>query len=345
MTDPRLFARFACRFHDRLTRQRQTHPTHPAVARLTGALARITRCQHRLDCVRNQGWSASVKLVTSLLLDEVDRLPALCPAASSAIEQASQVLASPRQILDDLIAVEAEFDAFTLDLGRLTLSVETDPITLDDLDLGSFRITLDLAAFTRGDPDDRVVTCQALDPNPPHNRDDVTHPHVSDDIPCLGDAAVPLRSALLGGRLFDAVTLIDRVLDTYNPGSAYRRIDDWHCVSCGDCDGSVHPDDTSTCDRCGRTLCSDCSCSCDGCGNTHCRWCLDEIDRELLCHDCVGTCSTCHATRSVHELDDHDGLCTECNDLQHEEIDDETTQEDPTTHQPDTTTTTTASTA
>jgi hypothetical protein len=342
MTDPRLLARFACRFHDRLTRLRQSHPTHPAIERLATALSRITRYRDRLDHLRNQNWSASLKLVTSLLLDEVDRLPVLAPAASNAIEQSSQVLASPRQILDDLAWIAAEFDALTLDVGRLTLSVETEPITLEDLDLGSFRITIDLGAFTRGDADDRVVTCQALDPNPPHNRDDVTHPHVSDDTPCLGDAAVPLRSALLGGRLFDAVTLIDRMLQTYNPSSAYRRIDDWNSVSCGDCDGSVHPDDTSSCDRCGRTLCSDCACSCDACGNTNCRGCLDEIDRELLCRDCVGTCCVCHVTPSVHELDDHDGRCTDCHDLQHEDPDDATNEEEPCTHPPTTTTAPTA---
>jgi hypothetical protein len=52
--------------------------------------------------------------------------------------------------------------------------------------------------------------------------------------------------------------IVNSVLHTYSPDSAYRKISNWDgdlCVECGD---GVDEDDSYRCEECGDTLCSDC---------------------------------------------------------------------------------------
>ena len=61
----------------------------------------------------------------------------------------------------------------------------------------------------------------ALDPHPAALNDAVTHPHVSDERLCTGDAGAAIQAALAAGRVFDFFTLVRSVLVTYNPESPY----------------------------------------------------------------------------------------------------------------------------
>ena len=55
---------------------------------------------------------------------------------------------SLREIYAELMGLVDEFPEVEFDLRGHTLSVVTDPVTLDDMSLGPFRIELDLTAAT-----------------------------------------------------------------------------------------------------------------------------------------------------------------------------------------------------
>ena len=120
------------------------------------------------------------------------------------------------------------------------LSVVTEPIVLAGVYLGPFEIRLQWARPTRGDmPAYRVI---AKDPHPAEGRDNVTHPHVMDEILCEGEGRHAVRQALKQGRLLDFFTLVAGILRTYNPESPFVELVLWHGGSCSDCGAGVNED-------------------------------------------------------------------------------------------------------
>jgi len=299
------------------------------VAEMQSVLRRLQLADHR------EFKSAQAKLAR-------DVLPATTCHLRGSLDQLYQHLARPNDgqsitaggMMSELRAMENEFgESMSIASDLSTLSMVTDPIVLEDVPLGAFRVELDLARLRRGsaDPSQRIRV-EARDPNSASSDESVTHPHVRDDTPCLGDALVPIKLALRQGRFMDVFQMVISVLSTYNDGSPYVPLDSWHGVDCDACGRSVNPDDAGTCDECGDCLCSSCSYTCDACGVALCSGCTKEAaNDDTLCRSCAGTCANCDETIRKSDLDDA-GLCSDC--VEQQENDDES-DEHPLTTYPD----------
>jgi len=81
-------------------------------------------------------------------------------------------------IFADLIQIEDEFGELNFDFEAKTISVTTDPITLEDISFGSFEIRLFVDQMSKlyGESPYKII---ALEPNPAATDSSVTHPHVS----------------------------------------------------------------------------------------------------------------------------------------------------------------------
>src|SRR6185369_16757988 len=175
----------------------------------------------------------------------------------------------------DLVALRQEFEELDYDRRGRRLSVVTEPIVLAGVYLGPFEIRLQWAPVTRSDvPAYRVV---AKDPHPAESRDNVTHPHVMDEVLCEGDGRHAVRQALSQGRLLDFFTLIAGILRTYNSESPFVELPLWHGSTCSDCGARVDEDDCYSCQKCHDNICSECETVCGDC-------------EESCCSTCIGSC-------------------------------------------------------
>lgn len=223
------------------------------------------------------------------------------------------VVLSARQIHQELLALHNEFEAVQIQTRPWRIAVTTEPIELEQIHLGRFRVELQVPQLLTGHYDSEAFQIVALDPNPAASNEDVPHPHVRGELLCSGEATVPLGNALKEGRLLDAFVLIQRVLQTYNSHSAYVNLESWSGESCEDCGEEMDSDDAYTCERCQNRLCGDCMSSCASCDGCYCRRCLRRSnDDELLCERCRGVCRDCGAIALASELEEHDGRCHAC---------------------------------
>ena len=131
---------------------------------------------------------------------------------TSSNSRSRSYVARPTDIYEDLVSLEANFEAMSFDLKSNYLSVSTEPITLEGHYLGAFEVRLDLRRLTSELPY-RVI---ALEPHPAASREGVTHPHVLDEALCEGEGRTAIRQALVQGRLLDFFQLIVNLLQTYN---------------------------------------------------------------------------------------------------------------------------------
>lgn len=276
----------------------------------------LRRLYRRLESVHRRGWqTASVSLGGELdyeigrLTAELDAVRGQLPRSQTA--QPEVQLASA--IAADLVALANEFEAIELDLKAKTIRVDTAGIILEDVDLGAFRIALRWERIgTSG-----AYRIEAITPNCPTTRSDVTHPHVSNNVLCEGAGAAAIRQALVSGRLFDFFVLIRQILETYNPSSPYVALENWwkeESASCHDCGNDVASGDHNSCDRCGDSLCDECTLTCGGCENTICASCRDRCNAcdERFCHQCLHTAP-----------DSNRELCAACLKQHEEEADEE----------------------
>jgi hypothetical protein len=227
------------------------------------------------------------------------------------------IVPSLRLLVEELAATEAEFGELVWEEGEV--GVTTESIVLDDIELGPFQIRLQLDRIGTDAP----YRIRALEPNPAASCIDTTHPHVSGERLCSGEGRGAIAAALAEGRLFDFFTIVDRILHTYAVGSAYVELDQWHGVSCHDCDSSIDESDACTCNRCEERICGDCLCCCNGCGDGYCSGCLDRCQRceEPTCVGCLVRCEDCrqYVCPSCRE----DELCETCRKQREEQEDEE----------------------
>ena len=81
-------------------------------------------------------------------------------------------------LVDELNQVQQEFGNIDFDKAENTICVVTEPINLEGLYLGPFKIQLELDKLSELHRS-RTYRIIALDPNPAATAEDVTHPHVS----------------------------------------------------------------------------------------------------------------------------------------------------------------------
>ena len=221
------------------------------------------------------------------------------------------------RIYNELCALQNEFGVVSYDSDLHTLSVPVGPVTLRDVDLGTFNINLDIDELVISRHNFYSVTND--DPQPAHSDDSVIHPHVASDALCPGDAVMPIAAAGAECRILDFFLLVSQVLTSYNPDNAYVKLEDWCGLTCDLCGSSCDVDEMRICQRCGCTCCCDCSYDCCDCGRVFCDNCGCDICagcRGLLCGACSNSCVKCSAIvcyncrAYCHECEAE--LCTSC---------------------------------
>lgn len=261
-------------------------PIEQGMDRLINRIQDLQSLWRQLQCSQAKNWQCSQTLLQRLSGQLFD----LRNCCDNLVHPIAEALRSPRVLIgsvyEELVAAEEQFAEFSIEPRSGIVSIVSDPVELEGVTLGSFRIEIDINGIPTRQILSSVKTI-ALDPNPASNDDSVTHPHVRDQVPCLGDASLPVRNALREGRLCDAFQLISVMLSSYNQGSAYMALEDWSGQICSECARSSSSDDTASCDRCGCSLCSRCSTSCDRCGSCFCSSHLYAFnEEESLCRRC-----------------------------------------------------------
>ena len=190
-------------------------------------------------------------------------------------------------LIDELKQLEKEFGQVTFIDNKL--SVITEAITLEDIPLGEFKIVIDLHNT------DHLYYIEAVNPNPAHGDEGVTHPHIRNGHLCEGNGTVPIGSALENGRIADFFLIIKSILETYNPESPYISLEDWFGIECYNCGESTNSEDIYICEGCEERFCDQCVVVCSICGGSYCDECINlcSICGRHICSSCSTTCSNC----------------------------------------------------
>lgn len=302
-----LALRLAVRIHEALPQSRKNVPR----LELPGFWWEECERLHRLlGIARERGWQLCVPELVSRL---ESNLRSVRDYSLELLRQLEQVRDPPqavtlRDVHDEVVALFQEFEQVHCDLRAGTLSVTTEPIELEETDLGRFTIRLDLDRLSQSDAPPYDVL--AIDQKGSLSGGYV-HPHIASETLCEGDGKTAIRRALAEGRLVDFFNIVTSILQTYNAASAYASLDDWDGVSCGD---TWNPDEIGSCDCCGAYVCDECysrytqcedvccaECSpvCQGCDQTYCR---RHLRRCACCQEL--NCEECHS----------ENLCVECRD-------------------------------
>jgi hypothetical protein len=205
--------------------------------------------------------------------------------------RSTQAPPSAGDIYQDLTALHEEFAEVSWSLTDETLSVTTEPIVLEGVYLGAFRIELRWAEL----PASSAYGIIAVDPNPAASNESVTHPHVEDGELCAGEGRIAIRHALAEGRLVDFFLVVANILRTYNHGSAFVTLELWEGRRCMDCGAHTREDEYVSCAQCDRSVCNDCYVYCESCHSTYCSECSSQCAAcvERYCNDCLHTCPAC----------------------------------------------------
>jgi hypothetical protein len=284
---------------------------------------RWSRCETLVRDVRRaelRGWHLAAGEVRRDLQYAVRSLQLELLALADRLEATPPGAPTPtlRDVYEDLVALEEEFEGLDYDRSARSLVITTESIELDGVPLGPFEIRLDWGRPT-------AETCYrivALEPNPAAARQEVTHPHVLDEVLCEGHGRQAIRQALAEGRLLDFFTLVAGVLRTYNAESPFVALDAWYGRVCSDCGSFVSEDERFTCSECGDDLCDECYVPCAGCEEPYCRRCLTpcEVCDDSYCQSCLGRCAECGAAVCHPCLNDEE-RCPNCHEDEDESKD------------------------
>ena len=235
-------------------------------------LRRLQAVRRKLaKCEARDWWAAGRRLFPQVGFVGRD-IPYYVQEGQRAVDACNTQVPSSADLYRDLLQVEDEFDELRYYPKSEVLAVSTDPIELEDVFLGRFEIQLRLPGLTDLHCGD-VYRIGALDPHPAASNESVTHPHVSDQRLCPGDAGAAIDTALATGRICDFFLLVRSVLTHYNPGSPYVSLENWGGVGCYDCGYITDPESLSWCGVCERDFCDDCA--------SYCRCCVRPVFPKL----------------------------------------------------------------
>lgn len=247
-----------------------------------------------LSTALRKGWSVSADYARQQILTELECLQSKIQVALHAVKSAAERISLPtqRDLYDEFMALHGEFEMCCVNLREQTVSVETEPIVLDDVELGRFRIQLDWRQIlnVKADP----YTVAALSPRYPASSRQITHPHVAGTRLCEGDATMPIQRALKSGRLTDFFHIVNRVLHTYNADGPYAALEEWKAVACHACNEFVSGE-LEICGHCQQSICDGCWNSCAHCTESCCDACISSCAccSESCCANCLTDCSEC----------------------------------------------------
>lgn len=184
----------------------------------------------------------------------------------------------------------------------------TDHIILEyneyEISLGEFDISVNYSNCNRPE-----IQAYAVDPNPSENGG-YEHPHIADGVICMGEAANKIYYMLKNCMFTDLFDVLEILLNTYNPNSPYRTIEEWSTeYKCSECGISMTSNQYRACLHCRELLCDDCitltddykSPFCSICAKDHyCEIC-NRYMKEVGILDCCEkiTCRECIAEESI----------------------------------------------
>jgi len=255
---------------------------------IIGQLQRLTTESRKMEASVKRGWlSAAQRCCRNVdnLLGEVGYC--LSKTRPLTVKPLKEIPKLP-QVVDALNGLQDEFGDIEFDASRNTISVITEPITLEDVYLGPFKIQLELNKLDQlyySSP----YSVIALEPNPAATDHEITHPHVSGQKLCEGEGSAAIKTALEDGRIFDFFTIVRSILNTYSPDSPYVTLHNWDGTTCYDCGCTVSSDDCYYCEYCEHEYCDQCSTYCRHCEESVCLGCSGQCSycEEMLCRNCV----------------------------------------------------------
>ncbi|MEQ8208773.1 MAG: hypothetical protein RH917_02995 [Lacipirellulaceae bacterium] len=286
------------------------------------------RQQRLLHRAQQQGWLLAARVCHRRYQAAREQMAhSLCPEGFADELQPTRPAEhlTARTAIGELVGLTEEFASVAVDLRRQTISVKTVPIELEEVALGPFEIILDWERLGTNGLSYHVVASQ---PNPAATDSEVTHPHVSSETLCEGEGQGVINAALKEGRLFDFFLLVQQVLLSYNPDSAYVALDEWQGMRCFDCGGIAAPDDRCDCSACETALCYDCARCCCDCEELQCYECMDscwacEIN---CCRHCLRSCEDCEQSFCTSCVEE--GTCDACREAKEEAASKETGKEE-----------------
>jgi hypothetical protein len=242
------------------------------------------------------------------------------------ITRINQQIQKPTPTIEELIeeikSVRANFPSLRMSGNRV--KVTTDNIILSDGDVEVEFGKFDLVVFlnrilSEGDEADglsSIIQAKALSPNQHPEDSATTHPHVQDNVICLGDGYPPIVQAFQQGRLEDVFRLLTTLLKTYNSDSPHHPLESWEGYKCESC-GFAPANEHYSCNHCGSEMCEECRTSCADCSEKYCNECLYRCEgcEEIICHSCSSECNGCgdvFCTECIRKCDCGVSHCEEC---------------------------------
>ncbi len=248
---------------------------------------------HLIHKAETHGWQGAVRNLRIRLRNTFRTLQAYIDEGVRQLspDQWRDGLLSHRQLYEEILALHNEFDEVRCDFQQETISVITERIVLEGIDLGSFEIRLDWNALD----ETHAYSVIAREPNPAASNAETTHPHVQSEHLCEGDGHRPIRAALAEGRLFDFFTIVDRTLATYNSGSPHVSLERWSGEPCVDCSYLLDDDERYSCQQCNDSCCGDCVVVCLNCEYYYCARCIAQCEAcdDGFCESCIEECAAC----------------------------------------------------
>jgi hypothetical protein len=316
--------RVANAIHDQLAvlQMERLGEIQPVTSRLGDSFHRFRTLRNQMVRARRRGFVAAERKLHARLQRLLAELSA---EADSALRHAQRFQPEPVTKTSEIVAalkqLDNEFGGWSFDRQTRRLFVTTEPIVLEGIDLGRFDIVLcldDLPLLDRRAPYEVI----ARDPNPAAGSPSVTHPHVSDQQLCEGEANRPIRRALSSGRVCEFFMLVTSVLRQYNRESPYVALEEWEGEPCSDCGYRAGEEHIDRCEDCGAVVCTECISTCSDCEKHTCYRCLATCEQcdELICIRCTYRCEGCRAIVCAACVTD--GLCEECETQRQKESDD-----------------------
>jgi len=313
MEHDKYLIRIANRIQDTLTKLRNNRYTE-ILCRLEKLFEKIEELHTESRLMKEsiiRGWNSSTEQCCTSLSRVLNEI-------THSTSQVSQIVDLPQkdapklfELVNELAQLMQEFEDVDINLSEGTISVATEPITLEEVYLGPFKIKLNLGMLSKLYSSSAYHVI-AIDPHPAATAEEVTHPHVSNEHLCEGDGSAAIRIALEDGRLCDFFTLVKSILNTYSPDSPYVSLSEWEGLACYNCGYLCDSDNCYFCSFCERDYCEECSTCCRECDETVCSGCATRcsICDESICPNCVRTCSECgsYCCKSCMEED----ICKDC---------------------------------
>lgn len=283
----------------------------------------VIKDSHLFNAAIEKCWCESAEKIKTRVSRNVSDFSPHLQRFKECISGGKPKLPNLSDIFAELSQIEQELGEYKFDLKEKTISVITEPVTLEEIDLGPFEIRLFIDQIS-GIYNTAPYKVIALKPNPAGSDCNVTHPHVRYERLCEGDGYVPIRRALEQGRFYDFFTLIVNILQTYNPQSPYICLEDWEGRSCYDCGCAVTSDDCYYCEYCDREYCSNCSSYCQKCDTTVCLGCAYQCPscEVPVCQNCTAKCKECEEVYCKDCLTE-EGLCHDCEEQRKEDNNEE----------------------